>query len=240
MTDELKIKAGVVAGLMALTVLISHATATDTDRKVFNETAPKTYRMLNPDYLESGGTGFEVKGASGSEYLMTNAHVCNMTERSYVIAERDGNVQRATIIAVSTRADLCLLTPIKGQDGLTLARNAPMGEKVFITGHPYLQPVTLTDGFINYKGFAAISYCRTFNPNQAEFFILPRGEIEGLYDCIKMLNAYYTNANSAPGNSGSAVVNESRELVGVLFAGNGHGISLVVPLEDVREFLANY
>jgi S1-C subfamily serine protease len=235
-----------VAGILALvTVLLINNAGTDSDKTIYDKVAPKTYRMLNPDNLDSGGTGFSVETPSGRTFTLTNAHVCNMTNRGFIVAEQNGRMRRLAIIEISSEADLCLLEGVSGEEGLTVASQGvvPMGEKLFIVGHPYLQPTSLTNGFLNEKGLVGISYCqRLGGKSLANYRILPDDELPiSLFDdCIKIRYSYFTDAGSAPGNSGSAVTNMDGEVVGVLFAGNGRGISLVVPLEAIHKFLAGY
>ncbi len=41
-----------------------------------------------------------------------------------------------------------------------------------------------------------------------------------------------------PGNSGGPVADENGQLIGILVGGNGAGLSMIIPVETIREFLA--
>jgi len=249
------VKTGIaVVGLMVAAVFL--VGVTPSERTLYQRVGTKTFRMLNPDNLNSGGTGFSVKTPSGATYTVTNAHVCNMTDRPYIVAEQEGSSQRVSILEISQRADLCILSTVSGQTGLSLAASAPQTEHIHIIGHPYLQPLSLRSGYINGKDFLTISYCRMVNANRnlqlasepvdqnADVYPRPQAPNEENYgqdpSCVKRLYSFFSDAQSAPGNSGSAVINDNGEVVGVLFAGNDRGLSAIVPLEDLKDFIARY
>ncbi len=229
-------------------------------QKLFIDVGENTVFVLNPDFDQSGGTGFVVKAPSGKTFIMTNAHICNMTERPYVLIRQGNNDTRAYILAISRDADLCIVAnPGIGGGGLSVSSRsrARFGDAMNIIGHPYLNPLTLRSGFLNAVGVAHVSYCRiqasdgvVARRNPDDFYVRPtllpiRAPTASepsptRQDCEKALFSYYTDAESAPGNSGSPVTDDSGEVVGVLFAGNGRGVSLVVPLEEVRIFLTGY
>jgi S1-C subfamily serine protease len=209
--------------------------------------ASQTVMMLNPDNESSGGTGFAVRAPSGKLYTMTNAHVCNITDRPYLLASRGGAKLRLQIIEVMEQADLCILQGIPFMNGLDVADGLDLYDGVYVVGHPRLQPINMTAGWVRTRGYVAISYCNVLG-SKLRVQLLPdrRRNAKPLLDleeqesCIKEMDAIMTNNDSQPGNSGSAVLNDRGQVVGVLFAGDSNGTSLIVPLLYLKEMLANY
>jgi S1-C subfamily serine protease len=222
--------------LMAGSVAISAIKEMSADTDVFHEVGEKTIKMLNPDNTRSGGTGFEIKGRSGRTYTMTNAHVCNLSQRNYMIAENNGRRVRLSILDIAQQADLCILEGMPGAEGLSLAREINSGQKLFLVGHPLLQPLTLFTGYMAYRDSLEINYCYAHRV----FFEMAEDQAGSEADCIKLVDANIAALDSKPGNSGSAVANSDAEVVGVLFAGNGMGMSLMVPLDILRDYLSIY
>lgn len=205
------------------------------ERESYDAARTQTLMMLNPDKLTSGGTGFEVKALSGRVYTLTNSHVCNLARGSYLVARKGERDRRVQIIASAPEVDLCVLEGIPGYEGLTLATHLDMYAPTHIVGHPLLQPVTIASGYFNGHGEVPVSYC--FNGTGAKYKAYDVPELD-LTNCLKIMSANFSSANSLPGNSGSPVTDEYGNVVGVLFAGNGMGLSLIVPLEKIREFLS--
>jgi len=106
-------------------------------------------------------------------------------------------------------------------------------------GHPRLQPVTLREGFLDAYGPVPVSYC-----SSAALQIMPIRDLSDIFDmlrnCIISAPSYTASLQSAPGNSGSPVVNASGKVIGVLYAGNGAEVSEIVPLHAVRKFLNSF
>ena len=166
---------------------------------------------------DSGGTGFHVKGPSGQTYLMTNKHICEDLDVVWVKAENAKRPIPRRVIEVDPAADLCLVEPLPGVQGLAVAKSAMQVAKHFhIFGHPHLQPLMHTDGYYMYDrdGFP--------------------GEPPSAFSTLQ----------TYPGNSGSPVLNDAGEIVGVLQGGQTwptfFRLSMIVQLEHVKNFLEQY
>lgn len=213
---------------------------------IFALGASQTVMMLNPDNENSGGTGFAVRSLSGKLYTVTNAHVCNITDKSYLLAARGGVKLRLQIIEILEEADLCILQGIPFMKGLKVADALSLFEGVYVVGHPRLQPINMTAGWVRTRVYVPIAYCNIAS-SKLRVQVLPdrRKNAKPLLDfedasCIKEMDSIMTNNDSQPGNSGSAVLNDRGEVVGVLFAGDSNGTSLIVPLNYLHALLSAY
>jgi S1-C subfamily serine protease len=239
MRSTLKAIAPLVAAWIIVVGFFSWVKKDLTEDQIYQETASKTFRILNPDNTGSGGTGFYLTTANGTTLLVTNQHVCDMTEKSYVVAEQQGVTQRVDITDIAGHTDLCVLQAPNGATGLTLASDVGGFEKVYIVGHPFLYPVTISSGYLNERSLVKVSYCNLFNTHLPKIL----GSFEDIFEpaCVKAVDSYASSARSAPGNSGSAVVNGKGEVVGVLFAGDGRGFqSRIIPLDVLTEYVNQF
>jgi S1-C subfamily serine protease len=200
----------------------------------------------------SGGTGFQVETRNGNQYTMTNYHVCMLGGKSKTLlaSQNNGKSVNLKILYYSKLHDLCLLEPIKELKPLKLANNAITHEEVHIVGHPRLELRSFESGSIVSKKIIRIIIptlrehaCKSGKEILPFMFITPKLKrlLETYKFCGETLVAVHTNAISYGGNSGSPVLDDFGNIVGVLFAGT-RGIptsSLIVPLESVKAFLYN-
>lgn len=155
----------------------------------------------------------------GQSYTVTNRHCCQAglgeTQDGYL---RVGNRLEKKLYE-DKLADICILTSSK-EEGLKLAiSEAATLEKVLLMGYP--RGTHLTPRF----GHVVAKY----------------KEICLFYDDVglRCMPSHIISSVSYGGNSGSAVVNDKGELVGVLFAGSRvvHTFGIIVPLVFVRRAL---
>jgi S1-C subfamily serine protease len=101
-----------------------------------------------------GGTGFALKAPSGTNYIITNSHVCDHVKdlspdkNSVLVVSDDGSAVRRRIISISDQTDLCLVEGMPGIEGLSLGSEPGVGQTVYVLGHPHLRPLTLQHGEI--------------------------------------------------------------------------------------------
>ncbi len=102
------------------------------------------------DSIKSGGgTGFAVRAPSGTSYIITNDHVCNISKdgQTVLVISENGDMIRRNIIAHDGYSDLCLIQGLDDVKGLTIANDVPSkGDKMYIIGHPHLLPLTVSSG----------------------------------------------------------------------------------------------
>lgn len=195
----------------------------------------------------SGGTGFYVKTPSGNTVIMTNNHVCNLAVNNVLIASTLEYNAVVEVITTYLTNDLCILTAPKGISGaLHVARSVAEGENIYVLGHPMLMPLSLTKGQISGEQIVAVlqgydvpnCYGPTYRKIEADPITKMFTGVN--YACVRDTMAVNVTANILPGNSGSPVLNAYGNVVGVAFAGSpGTSRGLIVPLEDVKDFLSD-
>lgn len=208
----------------------------------------KVVKIMEP--TKGGGTGFHVKGKSGQTYILTNAHICEMSDKGQplqVTLEGSDKPIERKVIFVSKEHDMCLMEPVPGVDGLTLAKNVDIGEEITIVGHPNLRPLILSKGELVDKD--ATTRIAKFIVISEELAKQCDGEIIDVMTffgpipvCFSIDKAYQVAAISYPGNSGSPVVNKYGNVIGLLYAGRGDVVNdaYLVKLEFIKELLELY
>lgn len=196
---------------------------------------------LTPTWSESaGGTGFQIQTPDGPR-LLTNAHVCKLGEEDGLLWSthewKKTRVYVHRILRVDERADLCLLD---GRPDLTTLRLSPAPasglDRVYTVGHPALEPLTLSEGYVRSRQTIQIpTRMPPGLPDEAcdgEIF-----EFWGKY-CVRPFDSVSTSIRGFGGSSGSPVVNSFGLVTGVVFAGNSGTNHLhYVPFSLIESFL---
>lgn len=202
-----------------------------------------------PNGRTGGGTGFHVQTPSGKTYILTNDHICEMSNDGYLTvssSEQSRPIPRR-IIERSSVTDLCLVEPLPNVGGLDVASSVDTGEIVAVVGHPKLLPLTMSRGEVIGE-VDVIILDHIMDGDENDRCDLPKNKImefDTLFGpitaCMISIKAYQTNAVILGGNSGSPVVNFWGNLVGVAFANEGEAKwGSFVSLKDIREFLKPY
>lgn len=202
---------------------------------------------------KGGGTGFHVKAKSGKVYVVTNAHVCLVSDgNDYVYLKEVGSKTyvKKKIIKRMKDHDLCAIEAIENKSGLGVANKVYVGEIVALLGHPALRPLTLSMGeIIGKRNIELIfglnlpkDYCigKTLQVKNLQNGLLKLTLMMygGKTVCVANLTSTMLNAIAYKGNSGSPVVDIFGRVVGVLFAGSSQPTdSYLVPLPKLKEFL---
>lgn len=199
----------------------------------------RTVMVLNAQE-SGGGSGTIINSTTNDAYILTNAHVCRGIVTGGVIVTSKAKYPVYAIIFSETH-DLCLID-IKAPDlniHTDFASSAPdIGEKITISGHPFLRPHTTTSG--NLSGPQEISMMTSIKPCiPADFKLnaLVCNTLGGMPQFTKY-QSMTTDAIIAPGSSGSAVYNENNKIVALVFAGVGRSFSQasLVPWEYIVDF----
>ena len=213
-----------------------------------NKVGSKVVKIVNPN--KGGGTGFHVKAKSGQTYILTNAHICEMSENGeplQVTLEGSKQPMDRKIIFVSKKHDMCLMEAIPGVEGLSLANNVDIGDKITVVGHPNLRPLILSEGELIDKDSETqiVKYIieTEEQQNKCEGKIATfMGFFGPVTVCLQADQAYQVAAITYPGNSGSPVVNKFGNVIGLLYAGRGNIVNdaYLVKLEYLKELLELY
>lgn len=178
-------------------------------------------KITPPGNPRSGGTGFQVRGKDRS-FILTNAHVCGVAKQNRVDVYLPGSSKAIprTIKKLDKEHDLCLLGSSALMEGLELGTTAPLLSRIYVVGHPLLEPTQITTG--NYLGEENITLedeensvpnCPGGSEDKGGFFF---SEVV----CVKKVESQFISAEIYPGNSGSPVLNSDGLVVGIVFAGN--------------------
>lgn len=253
-----KILLGVSFYLLKITLLLVLLT-------VFAVIAPMTHKTFIRSYVgdkvvkvihpgKGGGTGFHMKGKSGKTYIITNAHVCLISDKEGYVYIQDINNElyaRKKVIKRMKDHDLCAVESLSGVSGLTYADKVYKGETVALVGHPALRPLSLSMGEVIGKTKIGLIFGENLPKKLCIGTTIKVSQIENqmhrlmyaLYGvktlCLAKLDTTMLNAIAYRGNSGSPVVDIFGKVVGVLFAGSPSQPtdSYLVPLPKLKEFL---
>ena len=152
--------------------------------------------------------------AIDAKHAVTNRHVAEGAT-DITLTGFDGTIYTGTASVLSRSADLALIT-IKGKfpNIATLGDAEPeLEDMLTIAGYPKGEALATREG--PFKGHVL-------------------DKLQTNVDAV-----YEIDAESHPGNSGSAVANTEGDVVGVLYASNDVDISYAVGLPALKEFLAN-
>ncbi len=218
------IRVGILASLLFICSISSRA---------LHETYLYEYKGKSVVKLKAGGrsaTGFQVLGASGKQYTMTNRHVCDgLTRHGNKIAWYQEEEKGGTLAVIyrDRDADLCLLEGIPNLRPLGLAGQAHKRESVYLVGHPGGRGLSFERGHLVQK---TNIYLRNYCYNKPKFY------------CNFYYASYHLNAISYGGNSGSPILDKFGNVVAVLYAGRRDQptASHSVPLFQIKDVLGKH
>ena len=183
-----------------------------------------------------GGTGWVTK-AKGKNVIVTNDHVCAVEMGGYVIIQTDdGRLGRKKVLKRSAVRDLCIVEGLRAP----ALRIAPFGprrfDKLTVYGHPLLKPTTPSTGEYLEDGVVPIG----MGPNEEGNCQEGTEEIESFFGkiCVLPMELSYSTVPIYPGNSGSPVLNEEGEVVGVMNSSDSRdNRGMFIPLQYLKEIL---
>lgn len=216
------------------------------------------WRQIHENYIRSqgqgiakifnsegaGATGFIARGRSSTNFLITNGHVCNLAVNGQLFADYREDKFLLKVIKQYPFNDLCAIEAPSGAFPLSIAKSAQSGQIIHIVGHPLLEPLSNVSGELS--GLVELDIPLGANLKAKDCFgptykLIPAPPILGFFGvntfCIRHLEAVASNASILPGNSGSPVLNNYAQVVGVAFASNEGVRSYIVPLTYLKDFL---
>lgn len=209
----------------------------------------KTTVMVTNKEGNSGGSGSHIKAPSGKIYILTNAHVCNLSKDGTVYITDDyGRTIPRRIIEKSDFTDLCLVEALPNYHSYLKVGSEPStGQIVAAVGHPALMPTTMTRGeIIGQSEVDVFDFIIGLDDDGRECNlpknkIIKINSIFGQLDaCVVHLKANLTTTAILPGNSGSPMVDFYGNMVGVYFAGNRANWGIAITVADINAFLKPY
>lgn len=214
----LKCSAIAIVALVGLTYTISILPVSQDNAEAVMELVQDNIVMITPEDKPTGGTGFIIVWGEGYKSIMTNAHICALYvfgQLKAISGVTDEVIGHLAIEYADPTKDLCLLgfTFVSADLdlsmlGLKLRDKGPaIAEKIYNVGHPGLEPMTVTAGYV-------------ITPS---LFLNVWG--------------FITNAKAYPGSSGSPVVDRNGEVVGVVFASDMFDNAQIIHYREIKEFL---
>lgn len=189
-----------------------------------------------------GGTGFVIRAQSGKNYILTNAHVCGVadSEGRVALQEKDGTLYESHVKKVFKKHDLCLIDAKSDWTPISIARDSYVGENIYVVGYPGLEPLSMVKGQLRAYLNIQMEAGRNKECEEGEESVDPGpiGQMFGVNNiCVKTFYSQPITANIYPGNSGSPVMDNYGNVVGVAFASNEYHQGYIVPLSYIKEFL---
>jgi len=201
-------------------------------------------KVLKDERGTSGGSGVHIRAASGSVFILTNAHVCDLSEDGvfvHVQLKGKSRVMKRRIVEVYPNHDLCLVESLPGVRGTKLAKSVEIGESLRAIGHPQLK--TLRASLGEYLSLTKIPLIEEIGYSKTSCDNIGGEYVPYLWfmACIKYYEAMETNIVVFGGSSGSATINKYGNIVGVVFAGDTRSnYAYLVPLKYIEDFLSVY
>jgi len=236
----------IVGGAVLAAVVFGTSILTNLHNTYLRVAGPNIIKLTNAAG-NSGATGFVVKGKSGKKYIMTNTHVCQLAENGQLVATANSEPFQVTIAKQYPFSDLCAL---EARQSLGMAANiassVSIGETVYAIGHPLLEPTRVTSGEISGAIFIQVVVDQNTTAEKCSgptYSLIDTSQtMYALFGvdniCVRTINAYTSSVPTAPGSSGSPIVNIYGSVVAVEFAGNQYGSSYFVNLADLKDFLS--
>jgi len=230
---------GYLMGLGLAFVAVTCAKAEDKD--IYTQLSQSVVMVTNKDQT-GGGTGFILQGKKHA-YTITNWHVCegSLDKDGYAYAHRAGEFSeiKLKIVKSDSTKDLCALVAAPGKI-LTVGPTADRFSAAYVVGHPLLKPQTPSKGAITGPVAVPIAFPLGENntkgcPKNFKPMVTPFGAY-----CAYTYKLLDTTITVFPGNSGSPVVNDQLQLIGVINSVDQHtGWGSMIKLDEINEFMGS-
>lgn len=228
----------VIIAVLSVTTYLGFDGQKDRSADIMKDVSGSIYIV----YDKTGrGTGWIAKAKSGKLYMVTNGHVCESAKES-MNTEKNGVLSELTIRYRDPRHDICLLDAPKKAVALPLAKKVYKEKEAYAVGFPAVEFMTSQQGLV--KGYEIVSMPYPLPPGQCKdlpkFEIYKRklenGKTEEI--CVFHGNTVVTTIQSDSGGSGSPILNDDEEVIGMVMLTTGN-ISWAqgVPLDELKRVL---
>lgn len=236
---------GLLVGILCFSLINSLVKDDPSKTKLRHKLQPEVVKIVDP--MENGsGTGFYLEATSGKYYVLTNDHVCSLagTGNQLVLIHNDGSRSVTKIIKRDTKSDLCLLDAPQ-EHGLELGNDVSKDEILYIYGYPLGIAQVLASGFalidltVTFESDLPKDKCFGGNLRWVTKEIRFFGQVVGRIEvCEKSIASILTSTVIYPGNSGSPVLNESGDVIGIAFAAiTATGFGFIIPVWEIKRFI---
>lgn len=190
----------------------------------------------------SGGTGAILKSFKTGSHILTNKHVCRLIEQGGVVAQGDKRYL-ITHYKKFPHHDLCLVR-VKNDLGINLVISDKVSKQsstAYVSGHPSLLPHIASKGHLSahedIQLVVGLKKCNEENFKKNAAYCIFFGGIP----VVQTFESVVVSNLIMPGSSGSSIFNKNGEIVGVIYAGNGRGLSYgyAVPHIHLLYFIQN-
>lgn len=219
--------------LVAFLFLISSANAAEP----FKVLSASVVKVLSGRGMGSGAV-IQAPG-SGKKYIMTNWHVCHLSKpgTTYYSMLEDGTYLHGKAAYMDIHYDLCLIEVDQRQPAIIIGVDIEFREKLFTQGFPRGK-FRESEGRLDRVEMWELDMQEELSGDAC-----PKDftKVHTLFRqrCMGTYPTGITTLYGAPGSSGSAVVNESGQLVAVIQSAESDGgdSAGVILIDRVREFL---
>lgn len=185
------------------------------------------------------GTAFQVT-YKGSKIILTNAHVCDFSDKVTLTDTVSKEKFVREVIKVNEIYDLCLIKPIKERSSLRFGNAAYVGQSALVVGHPHGWSTVLTQGEVfevdAEEEIEEENRLLCFGPNlRVQKTKDPKNPVVCLRKYSPILR---TTIQVLPGSSGSPILDRKGRVIGVIFMHYTDGAwGAGIPLSSVFQFL---
>jgi hypothetical protein len=232
-----------VVGALALVAIITEVFSSKgiLHPKKAAEYAKTSVKIVRMDE-RGGGTGVILESPNSGSIILTNQHVCQVIEEGGLVITESGHKYLIRDYKMSKLHDLCEV-----RVAVNLGVNTKVAEQppqkytqAAISGHPALLPHVVSHAY--FSGTQIIQV--VVDARECTKEEIEKDPLTCLFFGFMIMKTYeaqLVTGHIMGGSSGSAVFNEDGEIAGLVFAGNGNGLSYawIVPQEYVLEFVKN-